>query len=175
MGEGFYVIMHDFEREDLHFKSRFHNQKSKKQHGLPETFRLRGVKGTVQYDDACTEYLRFLNGYDERKLKYLLRPFSGLVNSGRPDSRGNPKVETLTFGGNPVYVKRIDGNKAYISTLVVGEPIPHVKWFPPAQRFWCITENGTLQEPPVGAVYTFLVVRKGETPWIDIKYLKKLD
>src|SRR5689334_22144343 len=104
---GLWRVRHDVERADLGYQSRLWQESGKKFRGLPETVRINGGRGTVELSPAWVEYLDRINTPEARD--FLRKPQSGWLNYGP-----FPKMEQLTFGGDFVYVTRIDGQRAYI-------------------------------------------------------------
>jgi hypothetical protein len=183
---GLNIVRHDWQRQDLHFRSRFYNPKAKKQRALPETVRLFGGRGNVELTKEWMDYWEFINGDNPKVMKYLLRRDSGIINKGNEPfvirvvngfldivfkTKKYPRVETLTFGGSAVKVWKIEGSKAFVETLHVDHTPPRNKVFPPVQRFMAIRQDGILENPPCGATYTFLIARENESLWIPTHHL----
>jgi GH25 family lysozyme M1 (1,4-beta-N-acetylmuramidase) len=171
---GYYRILHDNEHPLSERLPRAKGWvKGKKLRGLPETYRYQGGRGNLVLAPWWVDYLKKINSPDA--IRYLSKPDSGWLNTG-----GKWQVEYLTFGGNFVYVSRIEGNKAFINTYNNAD-VPPIGMGPNilVQKFGVVYNDGhhaSGTDTKVGMAYTLLITRPEDhgKVWIDVNNLVKL-
>lgn len=173
LAPGIYRIKHDREMPANLRPPRSTGWKAgKKLRGLPETVRVNGGRGTVELPEAWVKYLDSINSVNARR--YLRKLRSGWLNQGP-----FPKMEELTFSGNYVGVTKIEGGRAYIETLSIGDKPPvslneHNEYI---HRFSVVYNDGSYEmATPVGNVFTLVICNPSEVGrmWIDLARLEKV-
>jgi len=183
---GWNIVLHDTQTQQ---HGRFWNPKARRPHPLPEPFRFQSVYGhsNVMLTDPALDYVAIANDQDPKKVQYVLRKFSGWINSGSVEYKvklvngvlrytfktsERQKAEYVVFGGNAVYVTSIKNDQAFIEVQHVDKPMPMAKAFPPIHRFYSLDEFDTLAMLPYNAV---LFARPDDVCWIDTSRLRSLE
>lgn len=153
----------------------------------PPTVKLQGGSNTYRIPDKWVTFLNNINSLSARN--YLWKLGSGWQN-GEEDYI----VRTITFAGNRVRVKRIEGNRAYIETVSLDSEPPVVATFikPTEQRPNVFYHMFTIQYIVTGSKFdpnstvrmdyttdgrnaTIVLFNvPGEEYWIDARGLKRL-
>jgi GH25 family lysozyme M1 (1,4-beta-N-acetylmuramidase) len=146
--------------------------------GLPCTVRMQGVASSVNLTPALMAYAYAENTGKARNYQFVdaqtLKPSVGWHNQGNAN-----RVETVVFGGNVIEVLRVEGNKAYIKTVVNGD-VPPAPTFPmtctdPLVHIFTIQYPKYLDTSTNGRyARVFPVCSPGEQPWLDIRDLIRL-
>jgi hypothetical protein len=118
----FFRVKHDTQLAVFNFKSRTADSNWPLSQQTPETVPLfvapklgAGTHRTT-ITDAWENYMDALNGFDNRKLKYLKADNTALFNNA-----GFPQLESLTMGGNVITLNEIQGSWGRVNTMDYGQ------------------------------------------------------
>lgn len=141
-------------------------QKRVKLNQAPCTCRMEGGTGSTKLPNGYQTLVRRLNS--AAAFKYLTRKASGWVNI-----QPWPVVQDVLFGGTLVRVTEIDGNRAYIETLITKFAAPQITyemqpWL--VHQFSVIDQQGKIWKSPKGNAYVIAVSKA--RMWVPLEDLE---
>ena len=177
----YFRVKHDFQLALFGFKSRTADNSWGGGEQTPETVPLfvapKPASGTHRtiVDGNWEVYIDFLNGNNQRKLRFLKADDTALFNSS-----GFPRLESLTMGGNIVTLDAIEGGWGRVKTIDYANPgalkeidystrpdlvhkVVVVGW---SRR----SKSSYLAPPPQGAVYWPFV--SSQPVWVSMDRLE---